>query len=216
MDQVRPQPIPWPKPRERRLVGLSSSHPIRWRPCADPVQKRDPGDRMTQKGIDQSRPVTEGWVELLRYPSSALPFGTVYDGYREDAPPILHWPFHGIDVPGGERCEHQSCCCVRRLVGWCGSHLAGARSKGSSCDRASDATLRRQQQNLRRLDRRMPLMSARHRQHGELLEHRDRVPARRNHLHVQRDTGERTAQVTRRSRRGGSPSQSDLDLAVGP
>ena len=47
------------RPRVRRLVGLSSSDPIRWRPRADPVQKQDPGDRTTQKGIDQSRPVTE-------------------------------------------------------------------------------------------------------------------------------------------------------------
>src|SRR5450631_514004 len=57
MDQVRPQPIPWPKPRERRLVGLSSSDTIRWRPCADPVQKRDPGDRMTQKGLTNRGPL---------------------------------------------------------------------------------------------------------------------------------------------------------------
>ena len=66
------------RPRIRRLVGLSSQDPIRWRPRADPVQKQVPGDRttqkgltnrgplqkwMTQRGIDQSRPVTEGWVE---------------------------------------------------------------------------------------------------------------------------------------------------------
>src|SRR5258706_2767899 len=32
---------------------------IRRRPCADPVQKQVPGEWMTQKGIDSSRPVTE-------------------------------------------------------------------------------------------------------------------------------------------------------------
>ena len=35
-----------------RLADLSSMHPIRRRPCADPVQKQVPGERMTQKGID--------------------------------------------------------------------------------------------------------------------------------------------------------------------
>src|ERR1700691_5444238 len=33
--------------------------PIRRRPCADPGQKQVPGEWMTQKGIDSSRPVTE-------------------------------------------------------------------------------------------------------------------------------------------------------------
>jgi Transposase len=47
------------RPRCRRLVDLSSSNPIRWRPGADPGQKHGPGDRMTQKGIDQPTPVTE-------------------------------------------------------------------------------------------------------------------------------------------------------------
>src|SRR5437879_8664894 len=32
---------------------------IRRRPCADPGQKQVPGEWMTQKGIDSSRPVTE-------------------------------------------------------------------------------------------------------------------------------------------------------------
>src|SRR5207247_475981 len=34
-------------------------NPIRRRPCADPGQKPVPGEWMTQKGIDSSRPVTE-------------------------------------------------------------------------------------------------------------------------------------------------------------
>src|SRR5580704_992579 len=51
------------RPRFRRLVDLSSPDPIRWRPRADPVQKQVPGDRTKQKGIDQSRPVTEGWAK---------------------------------------------------------------------------------------------------------------------------------------------------------
>src|SRR6266540_2500644 len=42
-----------------RSVGLSSPYPIRWRPCADPGQKRVPGERTTQKGMDQSRLDTE-------------------------------------------------------------------------------------------------------------------------------------------------------------
>jgi hypothetical protein len=37
----------------------SSMNPIRRRPCADPGQKPVPGEWMTQKGIDSSRPVTE-------------------------------------------------------------------------------------------------------------------------------------------------------------
>jgi hypothetical protein len=39
------------------LVDLSSSNPIRWRPCADPVQKRDPGERITQKGLTNGSPL---------------------------------------------------------------------------------------------------------------------------------------------------------------
>src|SRR3954464_9552641 len=35
--------------RIRRLVGLILSNPIRRRPCADPVQKQDPGERITKK-----------------------------------------------------------------------------------------------------------------------------------------------------------------------
>jgi hypothetical protein len=34
-------------------------NPIRRRPCADPGQKQVPGEWITQKGIDSSRPVTE-------------------------------------------------------------------------------------------------------------------------------------------------------------
>src|SRR6185437_11377264 len=43
----------------RRLADPSSTNPIRRRPRADPVQKQVPGERITQKGIDSSRPVTE-------------------------------------------------------------------------------------------------------------------------------------------------------------
>src|SRR6202022_5094030 len=38
-------------------------NPIRRRPCADPVQKHVPGEWITQKGIDSSRPVTEARME---------------------------------------------------------------------------------------------------------------------------------------------------------
>src|SRR5947209_4961561 len=51
------------RPRIRRLADLSSPHPIRRRPCADPVQKQVSGEWMTQKGIDSSRPVTEARME---------------------------------------------------------------------------------------------------------------------------------------------------------
>src|SRR4029078_736480 len=61
MDQVRPLPTrSLRKARERRLVDLSSSNPIRWRPCADPVQKRDPGERITQKGLTIEGPLQKG------------------------------------------------------------------------------------------------------------------------------------------------------------
>src|SRR4030095_2130135 len=46
--------------RERRLVDLSSSNPIRWRPCADPVQKRDPASGQRKKGLTDQRPLQKG------------------------------------------------------------------------------------------------------------------------------------------------------------
>src|ERR1700676_3165646 len=61
MDQVRP--LPTRSLREhakRRLVDLSSSNPIRWRPCADPVQKRDPGERTTQEGLTNRGSLQKG------------------------------------------------------------------------------------------------------------------------------------------------------------
>ena len=60
MDWVRPQVVPWH--HDHAYLDWpthSSSDPIRWRPCADPGQKQELGDWMTQKGIDLSRPVTE-------------------------------------------------------------------------------------------------------------------------------------------------------------
>src|SRR5438876_8100027 len=64
MDQARPscELSTHPTMRSRfpqigRPVPLMN--PIRRRPCADPGQKQVPGERMTQKGIDSSRPVTE-------------------------------------------------------------------------------------------------------------------------------------------------------------
>jgi len=52
MDQVRPLPTESAlRPRVRRLVGLSSSDPIRWRLRADPVQKRDPATGQRKKGL---------------------------------------------------------------------------------------------------------------------------------------------------------------------
>src|ERR1700730_6752326 len=47
-------------------------NPIRRRPCADPVQKQVPGERITQKGIDSSRPVTE--ARMSEAISTSKPF----------------------------------------------------------------------------------------------------------------------------------------------
>src|SRR3984885_14929007 len=44
----------------------SSMNPIRRRPRADPGQKPVPGEWITQKGIDSSRPVTEGPLQKPR------------------------------------------------------------------------------------------------------------------------------------------------------
>src|SRR5437899_9659778 len=73
MDQVRPLPTRSPREHaQRRLVDLSSSNPIRWRPCADPVQKRDPGEWITQKGLTDRGPLQKGGqsasVPTLRAP----------------------------------------------------------------------------------------------------------------------------------------------------
>ena len=65
MDWVRPQVVPWH--HDHAYLDWpthSSSDPIRWRPCADPGQKQELGDWMTQKGIDLSRPVTEAHFGL--------------------------------------------------------------------------------------------------------------------------------------------------------
>src|SRR6202795_4726312 len=64
MDQARPSRELSPPPtmlsrfpQIGRPVPLMN--PIRRRPCADPGQKQVPGEWMTQKGIDSSKPVTE-------------------------------------------------------------------------------------------------------------------------------------------------------------
>src|SRR6266571_3937650 len=78
-------------------------NPIRRRPCADPVQKHVPGERITQKGIDSSRPVTEARMERSEIRDS------------RDAGPGLRF------APSGLR----SCCDlpVGRLVGTARSHI---------------------------------------------------------------------------------------------
>src|SRR4030095_15241094 len=61
MDHVRPLPTRSPREHaQRRLVDLSSSNPIRWRPCADPVQKRDPASGQRKKGLTDQRPLQKG------------------------------------------------------------------------------------------------------------------------------------------------------------
>ncbi len=50
------------QPRGNKIgPALSSSNTIGWQPCADPVQKHDPGSgKRRKKGIDNQGPVTEG------------------------------------------------------------------------------------------------------------------------------------------------------------
>jgi hypothetical protein len=72
----------------------SSMNPIRRRPRADPGQKQVPGERMTQKGIDSSRPVTEAscahigseyaheYSQRRHRNHPAIPHAMVYGLYR--------------------------------------------------------------------------------------------------------------------------------------
>ena len=57
------------RPRTRRLVGLSSSTPSGGGLAPTPYRSETPAKTTTQKGIDQSRPVTEGWAK----PRSGVP-----------------------------------------------------------------------------------------------------------------------------------------------
>src|SRR5260370_3104157 len=120
MDQVRPQPIRWPC--DHANVDWSTyplQTPSGGGRAPTPYRSKTPANGMTQKGIDLSRPVTEGWVEPLRDPSLAerptavrrksrtrqcvattVGYASMAtrrrDGYR-CAPPILR-----ADVPGGQ------------------------------------------------------------------------------------------------------------------
>jgi len=50
MDQARPQQAKWRRKDDHALLDwptCSSSDTIRWRPCADPGQKRELGDRIS-------------------------------------------------------------------------------------------------------------------------------------------------------------------------
>src|SRR5437879_13513383 len=72
MDQVRPLPTESAlRPRVRRLVGLSSSDPIRWRLRADPVQKRDPATGQRKKGLTNRGPLQKGGQSEACPPSCA-------------------------------------------------------------------------------------------------------------------------------------------------
>jgi hypothetical protein len=54
------------KPRSRRLVDLSSSNPIRWRPSRRPrteARTRRNGHSQVERGIDKPRPVTEAGLD---------------------------------------------------------------------------------------------------------------------------------------------------------
>src|SRR5436305_12155241 len=74
MDQVRPLPAKWLC--EHAFVdwpASSSSNPIRRRPCADPVQKHDPGDWITlKKGLTARGPLQKGGQKAR----SAVPAAT--------------------------------------------------------------------------------------------------------------------------------------------
>jgi hypothetical protein len=50
LDQARPQQTKWRRKDDHALLDwptCSSSDTIRWRPCADPGQKRELGDRIS-------------------------------------------------------------------------------------------------------------------------------------------------------------------------
>src|SRR5437763_7556740 len=81
MDQVRPLPIKWPC--DHATVDWSAyplQTPSGGGPAPTPYRSKTPANGTTQKGIDLSRPVTEGWVELLRNPSTLR---TASDGFRK-------------------------------------------------------------------------------------------------------------------------------------
>jgi hypothetical protein len=73
MDQVRLLPTQWHcdhAPVDR--PASSSSNPIRWRPRADPVQKQDPGERTTKKGLTNPGPLQKrGYPCWYRYLATA-------------------------------------------------------------------------------------------------------------------------------------------------
>ena len=89
MDQARPscELSTHPTMRSRfpqigRPVPLMN--PIRRRPCADPGQKQVPGEWMTQKGIDSSRPVTEASRAKVIKHTSIVTTGS--DGFTRHSP----------------------------------------------------------------------------------------------------------------------------------
>src|ERR1700681_3004932 len=67
-------------------------NPIRRRPCADPGQKQVPGEWMTQKGIDSSKPVTEeaSRAKMIKHTSVVT---TGSDGFTPAFP--AQW-FYGL------------------------------------------------------------------------------------------------------------------------
>src|SRR5258708_33510628 len=72
MDQVRPQPIRWPC--DHANVDWSTyplQTPSGGGRAPTPYRSKTPANGMTQKGIDLSRPVTEGWVETFAKPINA-------------------------------------------------------------------------------------------------------------------------------------------------
>src|SRR5260370_28898798 len=91
MDQVRPQPIRWPC--DHANVDWSTyplQTPSGGGRAPTPYRSKTPANGMTQKGIDLSRPVTEGWVEptgrAIARPmiNSAIPIKRLQccDGFR--------------------------------------------------------------------------------------------------------------------------------------
>src|SRR5258706_8312357 len=106
MDQARPscELSTHPTMRSRfpqigRPVPLMN--PIRRRPCADPGQKQVPGEWMTQKGIDSSRPVTEASRAKLNKAHERS-----HHGHTGNHPAFPAQWFYGLlrALPGDQAC----------------------------------------------------------------------------------------------------------------
>src|SRR5258708_32312630 len=94
MDQVRPQPIRWPC--DHANVDWSAyplQTPSGGGRAPTPYRSKTPANGTTQKGIDLSRPVTEGWVSRRRNPNPPFPTrAQISGGYAS----LTHPPRPGL------------------------------------------------------------------------------------------------------------------------